>query len=95
MAHWTFTNRVCRDVTHASPASIPGTPSIAAIVGSVNQSGGKFLGSMRVQPRSTACEDIKDVQSMVLERIESWFYHNGRKLPKHIIYFRDGVADRY
>jgi eukaryotic translation initiation factor 2C len=38
------------DVVHAGPTAFPGTPSIAAIVGSVDFSVGKCLGSMRLQP---------------------------------------------
>jgi eukaryotic translation initiation factor 2C len=83
------------DVTHASPGSgaLLGTPSIAAIVGSVDQTG-KFLGSMRLQPFVTSCEDIQDVEGMVLERIKAWFLNNKRTLPKNILYYRDGVSDR-
>jgi eukaryotic translation initiation factor 2C len=81
-------------VTHAGPGSLIGTPSIAAIVGSVTMNGGKFLGSMRVQSHDTACEIIEDVEAMVLERLEDWFRNNGRTLPKHILYYRDGVSDR-
>lgn len=40
------------DVTHPSPGSLPGCPSIAAVVGSCHSSGGKFLGSMRLQEKS-------------------------------------------
>ena len=87
-------NMAISDVTHPSPGSLLGTPSIAAIVGSVNQNGGKFLGSMRLQPRDTACEDIKDVEGMVLERLKAWFTNNGRTLPRNILYYRDGVSDR-
>jgi eukaryotic translation initiation factor 2C len=46
------TNRVMvlgADVVHAGPGSFPGTPSIAAMVGSVDYSAGKCLGSMRLQ----------------------------------------------
>jgi len=37
------------DVTHPGKGSIAGCPSIAAIVGSVDNRGGRFLGSMRLQ----------------------------------------------
>jgi eukaryotic translation initiation factor 2C len=37
------------DVTHPGPGSVPGCPSIAAIVGSVDRHAGRFLGSMRLQ----------------------------------------------
>jgi eukaryotic translation initiation factor 2C len=39
------------DVTHPNKNSLYGTPSIAAVVGSVDELGGKFLGSMRLQPK--------------------------------------------
>ncbi|KAH9866106.1 hypothetical protein J1614_008670 [Plenodomus biglobosus] len=80
------------DVTHPGAGALQGTPSIAAIVGSVDQHGGKFLGSMRLQPRDTACEDIKDVKSMVMERIRAWSAHF-KKMPPNILYYRDGVSD--
>jgi eukaryotic translation initiation factor 2C len=37
------------DVTHPGPDALPGSPSIAAIVGSVNAEGSQFFGSMRLQ----------------------------------------------
>ena len=39
------------DVTHPGKGSITGCPSIAAIVGSVDGLGGRFLGSMRLQSK--------------------------------------------
>ena len=42
------------DVTHPGPGSVPGCPSIAAIVGSVDSVAGRFLGSMRLQRTSRA-----------------------------------------
>jgi len=51
----TFSNTMVigADVTHPSPGCIPGCPSIAAVVGSIDESGGKYLGSMRLQQRET------------------------------------------
>lgn len=80
------------DVTHAGPGSLEGTPSIVAVVGSVDKDGGKFLGSMRLQPKDTACEDIKDVKGMFTERLIAWHTRN-KALPKNILYYRDGVSD--
>lgn len=80
-------------MTHPDTAALAGTPSIAAVVGSVNANGTKYLGSMRLQTRDRACEDIKDVKAMVLERIEAWYNNNGRTMPKYIMYYRDGVGD--
>jgi len=49
----TFSNTMVlgADVTHPSPGCVPGCPSIAAVVGSIDESGGKYLGSMRIQQR--------------------------------------------
>lgn len=48
---------------------------------------------MRLQPKDKACEDIKDVQAMVAERIRDWSHNHKNSLPKHIVYYRDGVSD--
>lgn len=37
------------DLVHPGPGAFPGTPSIAAVVGSVDEDGGKCLGSLRLQ----------------------------------------------
>jgi eukaryotic translation initiation factor 2C len=37
------------DVTHPTNGALPGCPSVAAVVGSVESTGGRFLGSMRLQ----------------------------------------------
>ncbi|KAH7068121.1 ribonuclease H-like domain-containing protein [Paraphoma chrysanthemicola] len=81
------------DVTHPGRGSLFGTPSIAAVVGSVDHTGGKFLGSMRLQPREIACEDIQELEGMALERIKAWCNNNKGQLPKNILYYRDGVSD--
>ncbi|KAL5450265.1 hypothetical protein PMIN07_001265 [Paraphaeosphaeria minitans] len=88
------------DVTHPGPTSIPGCPSVAAFVGSVDAHAGRFLGSMRLQHRSKK-EMIDEVESMVKERIVDWVMEQRNSktkkgqalLPKHILYYRDGVSD--
>ncbi|KAF2451923.1 Piwi-domain-containing protein [Karstenula rhodostoma CBS 690.94] len=86
------------DVTHPGPGSIPGCPSIAAIVGSVDQHAGRFLGSMRLQ-RESRKEIIDDVVEMVCERVRDWIVemtpHTQKyvTLPKKIMYYRDGVSE--
>ncbi|CAI6332683.1 unnamed protein product [Periconia digitata] len=83
------------DVVHAGPSSFPGTPSIAGIVGSVDNTGGKFLGSVRLQlVEKKDKEIIDDVESMVYERLNDWQKRNPTsRLPKNIIYYRDGVSN--
>lgn len=46
------------DVTHPSVASIEGCPSIAAMVGSVDNWSGKFLGSMRLQDQDKKDREV-------------------------------------
>ncbi|KAF2822130.1 hypothetical protein CC86DRAFT_410514 [Ophiobolus disseminans] len=87
------------DVVHAGPGAFHGTSSIASIVGSVDFSAGKCLGSMRLQKvHEKDRETITTVEEMVRERLEAWA--NERKnddptaneLPRSIIYYRDGVG---
>lgn len=82
------------DVTHPGQGSLLGTPSIAAVVGSVDRTAGKFLGSMRLQPQDTSCEIIQGLDPMAQERIRHWVFNNDGKLPDNILYFRDGVSER-
>ncbi|CAN9251435.1 unnamed protein product [Alternaria alternata] len=81
------------DVTHPGKGSLTGCPSIAAIVGSVDDLGGHFLGSMRLQSKEKK-EIIDEVKDMVVERINDWVEkHGGAILPTNILYYRDGVGD--
>jgi eukaryotic translation initiation factor 2C len=50
------------DVTHPSLNSVEGCPSIAAIVGSVDDYGGKFLGSMRLQDQEKKDREVSSVR---------------------------------
>ncbi|KAI4917316.1 hypothetical protein J4E90_003823 [Alternaria incomplexa] len=93
------------DVTHPSLVSIDGCPSIAALVGSVDDFGGKFLGSMRLQnPDRTDREIIQEVESMTVERLRAYYDYPIKpknaptpkprlKLPTRMIYYRDGVSE--
>ncbi|KAF2817715.1 uncharacterized protein BDZ99DRAFT_470686 [Mytilinidion resinicola] len=77
------------DLTHPSPGSVEGAPSIAALVRSVGTSGGKWLGSMRLQ---FGTKERKQ-EEMVRERIKAWQKDaKTDKLPAKVIYFRDGVS---
>jgi eukaryotic translation initiation factor 2C len=84
------------DVTHPGSGAIEGCPSIAAIVGSVGDSGGKYLGSLRLQDQDKKDREIIDgVRSMVVERLHDWTKARGdhKELPRNIIYYRDGVSE--
>ncbi|OCL01970.1 stem cell self-renewal protein Piwi, partial [Glonium stellatum] len=79
------------DVTHTGANATPATPSLAAVVGSVESTFGKFLGSMRTQEANT--EIIDNLRDMVIERLRAWREANGGRLPSKILYYRDGVSE--
>ncbi|PSN65856.1 Piwi-domain-containing protein [Corynespora cassiicola Philippines] len=81
------------DVVHPSSTAGKGCPSIAAIVGSMDDRGQVYQGAMRLNPRSLDVTDreIIDrdlVKEMVMEMLKKW-----KDLPKSIIYYRDGVSE--
>ncbi|CAE6438640.1 unnamed protein product, partial [Rhizoctonia solani] len=78
------------DVTHPSPGSARGTPSIAAVVGSVDSSFGQFPASLRLQQSKK--EMITDLTDMMVERINA-FKAKNNALPQRILFFRDGVSE--
>ncbi|KAG9133037.1 hypothetical protein Leryth_023726 [Lithospermum erythrorhizon] len=78
------------DVTHPHPFD-DFSPSVAAVVGSVNwPAANKYLSRMRSQTHRH--EIIQDLTEMVVEILED-FYQELLKLPKRIIFFRDGVSE--
>ncbi|KAH7068120.1 Piwi domain-containing protein [Paraphoma chrysanthemicola] len=82
------------DLVHPSTGAFEGTPSIAAVVGSVDEYGGQYLGSLRLQDVHKTDREIVDRRSltdMVLERLQAYYLANGT-LPAKIIYFQDGVS---
>lgn len=85
------------DVIHPGVLSVEGTPSIAALVGSIDGEYGKYLGSMRRQPYDKASQskeivDDNNMKAMVEERLNAWKAQQGR-FPANILYYRDGVGD--
>ncbi|XP_043691980.1 protein argonaute 7-like isoform X2 [Telopea speciosissima] len=78
------------DVTHPHPLD-DSSPSIAAVVGSMNwPAANKYISRMRSQTHRQ--EIIQDLGEMVAELLED-FYQEVNKLPKRIIFFRDGVSE--
>jgi hypothetical protein len=47
------------DLSHPGPGAIQGCPSISAIVGSVDDDGGKYLGSMRLQTLNQSDREVR------------------------------------
>ncbi|KAI4727686.1 Piwi-domain-containing protein [Aureobasidium sp. EXF-10728] len=78
------------DVTHPSPGSAEGSPSIAGVVASVDEQLSQWPGSLRSQKGRE--EMVQGLTEMMIERLELWRKHN-KKLPSKIIIFRDGVSE--
>ncbi|KAK8547032.1 hypothetical protein V6N13_099777 [Hibiscus sabdariffa] len=78
------------DVTHPHPLD-DSSPSVAAVVGSMNwPAANKYVSRMRSQTHRE--EIIQDLAAIVGELLDD-FYQEVNKLPKRIIFFRDGVSE--
>ncbi|KAI3720208.1 hypothetical protein L6452_21121 [Arctium lappa] len=78
------------DVTHPHPLD-DFSPSVAAVVGSVNwPAANKYVSKMRSQTHRQ--EIIQDLSIMVEEILHD-FVRELSKLPKRVIFFRDGVSE--
>jgi hypothetical protein len=89
------------DVTHAGFGALAGAPSIAAVVGSVDECFAQFPASLRLNPRlpltqgrphASVNEQINELDIMVAERINRYKDRRG-KFPKQLIFFRDGLSE--
>ncbi|TFY79496.1 hypothetical protein EWM64_g4517, partial [Hericium alpestre] len=79
------------DVTHPGPSTVKGTPSIAAVVASVDQQFAQYPASLRMQQSKK--EMITDLQDMMEERLTLYRSKNNRTLPQRILVYRDGVSE--
>lgn len=90
-------NRVCdtivldADVAHPTASARPGCPSIAAVVGSTDDSLLHYPGSMRLQVSRQ--ETIDELADMVKERLIDWAENHGGVLPSNMLFYRDGVSE--
>ncbi|KAF7986866.1 hypothetical protein HWV62_12600 [Athelia sp. TMB] len=78
------------DVTHPGPSSMEGTPSIAAVVASVDDTFVQFPASMR--PQTSKVEMIQDLEAMMIERLKMYEKHN-KRFPERVYVYRDGVSE--
>ena len=81
------------DVSHPPPKSMEGTPSIAAVVASIDNEYGQWPGSVRCQGSKEAKQEmVSTLQVMMEERLKAWIRRNGRG-PAKILIYRDGVSE--
>ena len=81
------------DVSHLPPKSMEGTPSIAAVVASIDNEYGQWPGSIRCQGSKEAKQEmVSTLQVMMEERLKAWITKNGRG-PAKILIYRDGVSE--
>ena len=76
------------DVTHPAPGSMQGTPSIAAVVSSVDSRYAQWPGSIRCQESKK--EMVSALREMMEERLEYWIKLNKGNCPRKILIYRDG-----
>ena len=79
------------DVAHPTGSARPGCPSIAAVVGSVDDNYLHYPGSMRLQ--ISRQEFIADLRDMVKERLIDWAVKHHDTLPANMLMYRDGVSE--
>ncbi|KAF9224760.1 Piwi-domain-containing protein [Gyrodon lividus] len=79
------------DVTHPGPGSVRGTPSIAAVVASVDSHFAQYPASLEIQ--ETRKEMITNLKNMMVDRLKLFQSKNNGKLPQRILVYRDGVSE--
>ncbi len=83
------------DVTHPGPGARWGTPSITAVVASVDSRFVQYPASMRIQKPDTnrmSKEMVDELDVMFRERL-LLFKEKNRIYPKRILVYRDGVSE--
>ncbi|OAX43740.1 Piwi-domain-containing protein [Rhizopogon vinicolor AM-OR11-026] len=78
------------DVTHPGPGSATGTPSIAAVVASVDNQFAQYPCSLEIQ--KSRKEMITNLKDMMVERLKLFKQH-GKILPQRVLVYRDGVSE--
>lgn len=92
------------DVTHPSPGSVKGAPSIATAVASRDRELSLWPGSLRKQKgkqeminennaQFSDCVSSSILKEMVMERLAVWRKYNNGALPNKILMYRDGVSE--
>ena len=80
------------DVTHPSPGSATGAPSVAAIVASIDKFLGQYPADLRIQ--ASREEMVTDLREMMKTRLQLWKTRGKHQsFPENILIYRDGVSE--
>ncbi|KAG0212796.1 hypothetical protein BGX28_005643 [Mortierella sp. GBA30] len=77
------------DVSHPQPGDMS-RPSIAALVGSMDNRAARYAATIRVQTART--ETIADLSGMAVDLLKTFFQTCAQK-PDRILFYRDGVSE--
>ncbi|KAH9038041.1 Piwi-domain-containing protein [Lactarius deliciosus] len=80
------------DVTHPSPKSASGTPSIVGVVASIDNDFVQFPASLRLQKSKREVIRENVLRDMIVERLHA-YRQRLKVLPERMIVFRDGVSE--
>lgn len=86
------------DVTHPGSAAMKGAPSVAAVVGSVDDEFAQWPASLHANNvvqgdgKKESNERVVDLKDMVYARLLDYHSRNG-KAPNKLIVFRDGLSE--
>jgi eukaryotic translation initiation factor 2C len=78
------------DVTHPSPGSKDGAPSVAGVVASRDSLLGQWPATWSIQ--ESRKEMVTALEGMFLSRLKLWEKTN-KSLPENIVIYRDGVSE--
>lgn len=78
-------------MTHPSPSSARGSPSIAGVVASIDGHFSQWPASVVLQKGKQ--EMVSCLEDMMIERLRLWSKKNNGGLPTRIIIYRDGVSE--
>ncbi|KAH7882235.1 Piwi domain-containing protein [Phlebopus sp. FC_14] len=82
------------DVTHVGPQGKAGTPSIVAVVASVDEHFAQYPANMTIRKSKTEIDRETDVlKGMFASRLRLYQERNGAKLPERVLLYRDGVSE--
>ncbi|KAJ6463934.1 argonaute-like protein [Mycena sanguinolenta] len=84
------------DVTHPGPGSVRGTPSIAAVVASIDRNYAQYPASMEIQESKKEASGsimVTNLAKMTFERLTLFRNTNRGMLPQRILVYRDGVSE--